>query len=323
MPDPRLFIQGLVVATVASLLVTGALLRLRPGPAGSGWGGRQAAGWGALAGLVAGWWRLGYPLPWPPTTGLNRLLVIVLPALLMVDWVCARVFGWREPGAAGNGLWGPRLTWRGCLCLGICSLTIPVVLLWNSVHLGGAGSGPWLPVRGAAFVATGLCLALGGWSLQRLADRPYGVVVPLSLAAAIFAGGLCVLLAGYIKGGAVAFPLAGSLLGVLAASAGGPLMGRLDPGTMRSIRQCCVAWGICALYGVLLVGCAFGKLPGTRALLVGLAPLAAWASQPPALGRLASSWRMAVGLAVVALLLLGAIVAGQQEFERTMGPLIR
>ena len=209
------------------------------------------------------------------------------------------------------------------MCLGICSLTIPVVLLWNSVHLGGAGSGSWLALSGAAFVATGLGLAVGGWSLQRLADRPAGVVVPLSLAAAIFAGGLCVLLAGYIKGGAVAFPLAGSLLGVLAASAGWPLTGRLDPGTMRGIRQCCVAWGICALYGVLLVGCAFGKLPGTRALLVGLAPLAAWGSQRPALGRLASSWRMAVGLALVALLLLGAIVAGQQEFERTMGPLIR
>jgi hypothetical protein len=201
-------------------------------------------------------------------------------------------------------------------------MMLPVVLLWNSVHLGGAGSGPWPTVSGAAFLVSGFGLALGGLSLQRLTDRPGGLVIPLSLAAAILSGGLCILLAGYIKGGAVAFPLAGSVVGVLAASSGWSFRGRLDPLKIRGIHQGSVAWGVCSLYGVLMVGCAFGKLPGMRALLLGLAPLAAWVGREALLPRFSAQRRGVVGLVLTMILLGVALGLAKRDFDEGLGKML-
>lgn len=323
MPDLRLFVEGFVVAAVVGLLVTRVLIGPRSGPAAAAWAGRGGAWLGAMAGLAAGWYRLGYASPWPPATGLDRLLTLVLPATAVLDLILSRGGLSAEPMVQPSGLWGPVPTRGGGIGLGLFSLAVPVILLWKSVHLDWVGRGEVPPPTSLMLLASGVVLGLGCRSLLRLSARCSDAMVPAGISAAVFTSGLCVLLAGYIKGGAVAFPLVGSLLGCLAAIS--PWTG-LTPltGVMRAnARHAVTVAGLIALYGVLFVGFAFGKLTGSRGLLVGLAPLAGWIVELPLVSSFSRSWRIVVGLLSIALFLAMALVAAGLDFERSLGPLVR
>ena len=110
MPDPRLFVLALVVAAVVSLLIVRAAAGLPRDAAARVGRWRWAAWLGLLAGVTAGWDRLGYAVPWPPATGLDRLLLVVLPAVLVLDLlVGAGVFhglAGGSPRSSGEVRWG-------------------------------------------------------------------------------------------------------------------------------------------------------------------------------------------------------------------------
>jgi len=321
MPDPRLFVLGLAVAAIASLLIMRASMALQPdATAGTGrW--RRSAWVGLLAGLAAGWDRLGYAIPWPPATGLDRLLLVVLPAVMVVDWI-DRSRAYR--GGLGGAIESPQRSELASLpvvLLGLMSVGVPLVLLWGSVYLARGLDAQSLSGRGALFVASGVLLGAGGVSLQRLSMRPGGWTVPVSLVLALLTAGTCILLGGYIKGGAVAFPLAGSLLGGLFAT----IRGRAEPASAAGsdeVRRVLVTLGTISLYGVLLVGCAFGRLPGSRALLVGLAPLLGWITEWAPLRVGTVRWLTCVRGVVMAVPLAMALVSAKHDFDRTLGPLV-
>jgi hypothetical protein len=94
------------------------------------------------------------------------------------------------------------------------------------------------------------------------------------------------------------------------------------PQERAEVYRVLVTLGSVSLYGVLLVGCAFGRLPGGRALLVGLAPLLGWITEWPRLRFGAARWIPWVKLTVIVVPLGLALVAAKRDFERTLGPLV-
>ena len=320
MPDPRLFVLGLAVASVASLLIVRALTGLSQDATAVGrW--RRAAWLGLLAGLAAGWNRLGYVVPWPPATGLDRLLLVTLPAVLAVELLVGSRVVQGLTGGITNRLPGIPREILPALSLGLVSMAVPLVLLWGSVHLGGEIAARSLSGQGSLLLASGSLLGLGVASLRRVSLQPQGWTVPISLMLALLTAGICILLAGYIKGGAVAFPLAGTLLGGLLATSG-PRSVPVTAHARDEVYRALVTFGTVSLYGVLLVGCAFGRLPGGRALLVGFAPLlggvTAWA--PPGIRR--GRWFPWGRLTLIAVPLGMALFAAKHDFDRTLGPLV-
>jgi hypothetical protein len=324
MPDPRLFIQSLLVAAVVSLLIIWGLAGGRSASAVgvARWRWVLCLGW--VAGLATGWVRLGYAIPWPPATGLDRLLILVLP-LAMALVLCGSKAG-RGPGAdPASGTVHLLRGWvaSGLALSGLMSLAVPWVLLWGSVHLtGGGAAAPFPSGPGCLFLASGVLLGLGERSLRRLLSRPAGWMVPGSLIGALLTAGTCVLLAGYLKGGATAFPLAGALLGGLLATRDRQRGEPVGVSGRQEARRVLVTLGTISLYGVLFVGAAFGRLPGERALLVGLAPLAGWITEWSLLRRWPSRWLPWVRGAAIALPLGLALGSAKRDFDRTLGPLV-
>jgi hypothetical protein len=147
-------------------------------------------------------------------------------------------------------------------------------------------------------------------------------MVPGSLIGALLTAGTCVLLAGYLKGGATAFPLAGALLGGLLATRDRQRGEPVGVSGRQEARRVLVTLGTISLYGVLFVGAAFGRLPGERALLVGLAPLAGWITEWSLLRRWPSRWLPWVRGAAIALPLGLALGSAKRDFDRTLGPLV-
>jgi hypothetical protein len=322
MPDPRLFVQGLVAAAVVSLLIIWGLAGGRSASAAGGvrWRWVLCLGW--VAGLATGWVRLGYAIPWPPATGLDRLLILVLP-LAMASVLCGsepeRDRGTDQASGARNSLRG----WLAVGLAGLRSLVVPWVLLWGSVHLTGGGAAAHFPSGpGCLFVASGVLLGLGESSLRRLLSHPAGWMVPASLIGALLTAGTCVLLAGYIKGGAIAFPLAGALLGGLLATSGRQRAEPVGLSGRHAARRVLVTLGTISLYGVLFVGAAFGRLPGGRALLIGVTPLVGWVTEWSLLRRWPARWLPWVRGVAMALPLGLALVSAKRDFERTLGPLV-
>ncbi|MFM7162387.1 MAG: hypothetical protein ACKO3P_18685, partial [Planctomycetaceae bacterium] len=342
MPEPWRYLQALGLAAGVGGVVAWALALLggvlRRGQSGPRPSGQPAPGWpggpalavavGLPLGLIVGYGWLGVRWNGPPANGLNRLLWLVLPATLLIELVIASA-----PSPARWGWW-----LRGAL-----ALLVPRVLLHGSVHLATGGVFPgttragWLGwpglTAGIELLGLGAGLLAAWWLLDWLAARAGGEGVPVALVLALLATGACVMLGGYLKGGAAAFPLAGAVLGT---PWGAWLWQRLSTGTGRgrggavagdSARSSVVALGVVGLgvvglFGLLLVGCAFGRLLPGRAVALGLAPLLSAAP----LGPRARKWgwwcMLAVRLLLVAALLGLVVAVAKIDFDRNFRPLL-
>ena len=261
--------------------------------------------WGVVAGLV-----LLRALPsLPPTTALDRFLVILLPVALAI-----------EAEAAANWLGGFWLTAeRGCVAL----LAVPV-LLHGSVWL--AGGAPAVVILAAALFLWASWEGISG-EVRTSDDRVVAVVTGLALIVA----GLSIAMAGWLKGGLVALPLAGALAGALAAeriaARGRPESSDAWPGQAPSGLPGLTAAGLVALFGLVVVGRCFGRLGSASALLVLLAPLLAVI--PAAIGRAVPSsgagrlMRSAPYRIIVAMVPLGIVLWGAKaDFDTRMGRLL-
>ena len=291
-------------AVAAALGAVGAGISRRE-PALAGVAAIVAFVWGVVAGLY-----LLRALPsLPPTTGLDRFLVILLPVALAI-----------EAEAAANWLDGLWLTVeRGCVAL----LAVPV-LLHGSV---------WLEGGTPAVVILALALFLwASWEgitgeVRSSDDRVVAVVTVLALVVA----GLSIAMAGWLKGGLVALPLAGALAGALAVEwagsrARGGSPGR-DGGHAPSGLPGLTAAGIVALFGLVVVGRCFGRLGSAAALLILLVPLltvvpAAIGRGLPvsAAGRLLQSASYRILLAVVPLVIV--LGGAKADFDTRLGRLL-
>lgn len=290
MPDPVLFAQAIAVAGIVSAIVVAALTLLcRPASAPRI---NAACIVGMSFGAVVGLRVLGLAPHWPPMDGLDRFLVILLPALVVIELLAgfARV---------------PRpLAWT--LRFGLAAVA-GRVLLHGSSYLDGSSS-DW--TVGQIWIALVVSAALlsAVWSLLAwLLERSGGVSIPLVLSQTCLAAGMALMLSGFLTGGKAALPLAAIL-------AGAALTSRLV--TSRAACPGAVGIGIVSLFGVLMLGRFFGELSTGRAVVIVLAPLLCWVTELPVF-RARKPWVVAaVRLALVALPLAAVLFLAQRDFAR-------
>lgn len=295
MPDPVLYTQAMFVAAIVSTL---SVLTM-------GWAGRLVTARaingitlvGLVSGLCAGYRVLQLRVSWPPANGLSRLLSIVLPLVFLVELV---------------GLWSRVAPWgRWCFRLALI-LSVPRILLHDSVYLRGA-DGQWTPPQALALLLiSSLSLATVWWLLTILANHSPGSV-SLALALACQTTALTVMLAGYVSGGAAALPVTASLV---ATSLAASLL------TRHRAFEGMIGVGTVLLFGLLFVGRFFGGLSTPQALTIFTAPLLCWVSEIPAL-RKRSSWQVAaLQITVVLVPLAIVVVLAKHNFDRHTAPLL-
>jgi len=302
MPDSTVYMEAMGAAVIVStvwLLAMSAVRTLSNRPS------LRLSCLGALAGgLVVGYGMLPLNLAWPPRNGLERLLTLVIPAALLVELVagCQRV-----PTA---------IAWL--LRLSLC-LSLPRILLHDSVYLSGSDR-VWDVWQASGVLTICGLMVWGMWiSLACLSDRSPGVSVPLALPMATVCSGVTVMLAGYVKGGAAAFPMAAVLLATtLAAACVSKRAGQTHNPGLAPI----IAIGVVGLFGLVFIGRFFGEVSTGRALGLLLAPHLCWTTECLGL-RYQKPWLVGpLRLLLVAIPLIAVLVLAKRDFDREMAPLL-
>ncbi len=291
MPDPVPFLQAVSLAgIVAAVLV---LL--------AGWAWRKSSSFLSVAAVlgvgvgfyVGFWWfvrSMGGPPHWPPTEARDRLLFLLLPALILVEFVAALI---------------PRLGWLFWLLRCVIAMGAGRVLLHQSVNLED-GEGPIkqslliLGSLGAGLIILWAALAL-------LVRRAPGRSVPLAIALACGCAGLTVMLSGNATDGQIGLPLSAALVGVAIASL-------LQPGTLHW--NGVLGVGLIGLFSVLVIGRFFGDLTTLNAVLIFFSPLLCWVPELPYLRGFRPSLRGFARLVLVAAPLALVLVLAQQRFVK-------
>lgn len=294
MPDPLLYLKSMTLAAIISAIVVLVMATVKR-PAGTT--RLNVACVLALAGGIAvGQFVLTTRVLWPPLNGLDRFLTIVIPAVLGIELFTSFAST------------APRVAWFLRLSL---ATAIPRILLHGSVYLNDQNA--WSAWQGIAIlVASGLTLiilwVLLNW-LSRRSDTD--VSIALSLALATHCAGISIMMAGYLKGGAAAFPLAAALLATslarLASKHGTPAL---------------IGIGVVNLFGVVFIGCFFGRLPIAYALPLLLAPLLCWITELPGMRTRTHRSVATIRLILVTIPVIVVLVLVKRDFDRTMRPLL-
>lgn len=334
MPDPILYLKASIAVVFASTLVVLALRLIIGKSARSFAGGIGVLGIGA--GLLVGYTLLQFAWTWPPANGLNRLLLIVLPAAAMLEFLAAvfaapdRVFAMNvSPQIATHE--APKdvrkRTSRLQLLVVVSRLILSAaagrILLHDSVYLGGIASNnpeAWTFMQMLLKLGCGsVGLIVVGTLLTRLSARDTSCSVAFSLVMAILSTGLSIMLAGYIKGGVAAIPLAAALAGATAAAFA--LKRYCDNPTVDYL-QGATRIGLVGLFGFVCIGHYFGQLTGPRAFVLFLTPLLCWISELPGLRSMSSRQKSAIQLIAVIISLATVVYFARCDFDAKMAPLL-
>lgn len=295
MPDPALYLQAMIVSALASALVALVLGRFcfRSGPAAN-----LNGVVGLCVGLVVGYGTLRTQFVWPPMKGLDRLLEIVLPLSAAIELIATRQ---RSPRWL---VWTLRM---------ILAAAAPRILLHDSVYLGGPAS-PWTASQTWRLLIISAAVLASEWYLLAvLVQRRAGTSLLLSMAAATQCGGVAVMLAGYVTGGAASIPLAAAVVGLAIANS----ISRWNTGLSGVLSV-----SVVGQFGVLFVGAFFGALTTQRTLILFCAPLLCWISELPWL-RQRPVWQVvAFRLIVVAIPLLAVLILAKRDFDQKTLPLL-
>jgi hypothetical protein len=288
MPDRDQILQSLAVAALtaaAAVLLCGLLRKGRPA-----W---TAAGMvlGTGLGFCAGCAWLGAKPHWPPREDQDRFLLVLFPAVVLVELVGT---------LAGKWTWLLRVALAGSAAW---------ILLFGSVYLtdlSGPGSREWTPEQTWLILPALATALIATWtSLATLARRTGGRSVPLSLALVCGGAAVTVMLSGYASGGQLGLPLAAAVAGVMLTSL---ILARpLDASGVTGV-------AVIGLFSLLLIGRFFGELKTPHAVILFLAPLACWLSELPLAQRLHPRLR---GLSRAALTVLPVVLVvwlAQQKF---------
>jgi hypothetical protein len=302
MPDPIQILEALAASAAVALVVVAAGLLL------SGWPRRAPkpgfVNVGAVVGLGVAWFvgcaALGQWPHWPPREGQDRLLFLVLPAVLLVELVSA------FPVV-------PR--WLAWLLRILVAAGTARVLLHDTTYLAdlaGPGSREWTPAQ-AWLVLLGLAAALAAvWAaVVLLAERAHGRPLPAALAVTCAGAAIAIMLSGYATGGELGLPLAAALLGISLASLA--LSGRVEVTGVLGV-------GLVGLFGLLVIGRFFGQLTTTHAALLLAAPLLCWLPELPYLRKLRPWLRGGLQVALVAIPVAVAVVQAQRQFVQDSRP---
>lgn len=297
MPDPLLYVAAQAAAAVAGAVFVLAI----------GWFWKPfslarvqtATVVGFAGGLGAGYYALRLHVAWPPLNGLDRFLTIVLPAALCIELAVTIS---RVPLS---------LAWLMRFAL---TATMGRILLHNSVYISGAEP-QWSLIQGTVILLTCGALIAGVWVLLGwLSVRsPAGVSIALALALTIQCTGIAIMLAGYLQGGAAAFPFSATTVGTVASLC-----------LLTSERNACASIGICVvgLGSLLMIGRFFGGLSTEVALVLLLTPLLCWMTELPSL-RCRPAWVVGLlRLLLVAIPLAALLLQSKRKFDRETVPLL-
>ncbi|MCS7470115.1 hypothetical protein NZK35_26010 [Stieleria sp. ICT_E10.1] len=309
MPDPLLYVQATAAAAAAGAAIAVVLLWLPRSPTAA-WL-NAACGIAVAVGLTVGLRVEDLHVALPPAGGLDRLLLIVIPAALLIESVAALP-------PVGN-----RFAWA--LRIGLILLT-PRILLHGSVYV--SDSETWTAWQAA--ISFGVCWALLGscWGLMfALGRRRPGVSIPLSLGLAIQSAAATVMMAGYLRGGEAAMPMVAALLGTatvawVMASGRRGVSGERPSTAPPVLPTVLIAVGVIGLFGVLFIGHFFGRVPGGRAVAICLAPLLCWVTEIAPLKHQRPWIVGTIRLCLVAVPLVITLASAKRDFDRDLAPLV-
>jgi hypothetical protein len=297
MPNPLLSVAAMGAAAVASAVLVLSIGWLCK-PVGTD-RVQAAAVVGIAGGLAAGYYVLRLHVALPPLNGLDRFLTIVLPVALGIE--LAATFS-RVPRS---------LAWLMRFAL---AATMGRILLHNSVYISGAEP-KWSPVHAAVVLST--CCVLAGvvWGLLVwLSERTAASIsIPLAFVLTIQTTGISIMLAGYLQGGAAAFPLSAATVGTVASL-----------GLLKN-HQCVRALiGVCVvgLGSLLIIGRFFGGLSTEVVLILILSPLLCWGTEMPQLRRRPAWVVGSLRLLLVAIPLAALLLQAKRKFDRETAPLL-
>ena len=302
MPDPLLYLKAMGVAAIVSAMLVLAMVWLRR-PASTTWL-NSACVLGMGLGLAFGCDVLAMRLIWPPVKGLDRLLMVVFPMALGIELIA---------GLESMPRWA---TWFLRTSL---AAAIPRILLHGSVYLSGADN-QWAPWEANAVLLVCGVLLAGTWGLLAwLSQRSAGVSVPLALGLTTQCAGLTVMMAGYLKGGTAAFPLAATIVATAIAA---KLITKRSGAPANQGSSAIIGTGVVGLFGLLFIGRFFGRLSTGVALAMLLIPLLCWVTEVPLL-RNRKPWQVgSLRLLLVAISLLVVLAVAKRDFDRNMAPLL-
>jgi hypothetical protein len=255
-------------------------------------------GWvlGIAAGSYLGCWLLGTWPHWPPREDLDRVLLIIIPAVLIVELLAALTkLGW--------------LAWALRAAIIVCGAR---VLLHGSRYLAGSPTQAWSPAQTAMILGSLAGAQAAAWILlARLARRAPGISPVVGLAIAVGGSALTIMLSGYATGGQAGLPLSAALLGGAAVALVQPAAARADAP---------IGVGVVGLFSLLVIGRFFGDLRTDHALVLCAALLLAWLPELPRLRRL-PSWARGLLRVLLVGLVVGAVLGdAARRFAAEWGP---
>jgi hypothetical protein len=293
MPDPLHILQ--VLAAVAALAAAIPLLCgwpwHSPRPARVSAGGVLGVG---LA-FFLGCWLLGFEPHWPPREDQDRLLLVLLPAVVAVELAAA---------IPALPLWLPWLL-RLAIAAGAGR-----VLLHNTTYLSdlaGPGSREWSPAQTWLILGALAGALVEVWlALIALARRTTGRSVALALAMTCGGTAITIMLSGYTSGGQLALSLSAALAAATIAS-----LVLSPPADMTGA----LGVGVVGLFGLLVIGRFFGQLTTTHAALLFFAPLLCWLVELPGVRWLNPRLGAVLQLLLVAVPLAIVLSQAKQTFD--------
>jgi hypothetical protein len=289
MSEAWVWMAAAAVASCVSAAVAAVGVRYRQRLLGAH--GNAACLSAVVVGVIVGHALLSAWPHWPPINALDRFLVVGLPATILLLLI---------------GKWPTQsrpMQWGLCVLFALCLTTI---LLHRSVYLqeGLARSGVLLATSAGLLVVAQSLLA-------RLWDHTRQASIPLALAATLFATGLLILMAGYIKGGSVALLWSAALAGTTIAAC---------LSSHRADLRGVTSLAVVLLGGFLFIGRFFGGLTTGCTLLVLVTPLCCWTGELPGIRGWVTWKKECLCLTLVAATLLAILWSAKQTFDREMGP---
>jgi hypothetical protein len=304
MPDPLLILKACLAAALlaAAVLLFGARIG---GKSHSAW--RAASGaLGTGLGFFVGCLLLGLRPHWPPQEDQDRLLLVVIPAVIGVELVAA---------------FTERLWWLGWFLRLVVAGSVARVLLHDSIYLAdlaGPGTREWTPAQSRMILA-GLAAALAGTWLAMAAlagkttsgapsaseARARGTAVVVSFILATAGAAITIMFSGYASGGQLGLPLAAALSGTAVAClfVNGPV-------PIQSV----ISTGVVGLFSLLIMGRFFGELATSHAALLFFAPLLGWLTELPYIHRIRYAARGIAAVLLTAAPIAVSLLLAQQRF---------
>ena len=255
---------------------------------------------GVASGFAVGCAVLKVKPDWPIVEDQDRLLGLILPAVLIVESIIAAT---KMPAWV---TWGLRL---------IIACKMPRALLHGTVYLespSGDGGLSWSPaVRWTILACLGASLCIAWGLLMRGNHRPSVRLVPLSLGLACCGAGLTIMLSGYASGGQLGPILGGAVIGAVVASLLWASTSHFDGA---------LGFSYVGFFSLLMIGRYFGELTSVNAVLLFLAPLLSVLPLERWLPRL-SSWAVVATKVLLVLVPIGMVIGlAGQNFVRNSQP---